>query len=196
MRKSEQTRQTIIEKSAILFNTKGYYGTGMSDIMEATGLSKGGIYGNFETKEEIAIAAFEHNVNQLFEKISHYVKQKKSSEHKLKEVLLFYQRYSIDPPIQGGCPILNTSVEVDDLNEDLRQRVSVALERFEKSLTYIVQRGVDYGEFRSNVNAANFANVFIATLEGALMMAFAKNSWIQFMQVCQFLSKQIESLKA
>lgn len=70
MKKSEKTRQLIIEKSASLFNQNGYAGTSMQDIMKATGLTKGGIYGNFKkeggdkkgVKEEIAIAAFSHAV--------------------------------------------------------------------------------------------------------------------------------------
>jgi len=70
-KKSDRTRALIVEKSASLFNRKGFHGTSLSDIMEATGLTKGGIYGNFKreglnkkgVKEEIALAAFEYNVN-------------------------------------------------------------------------------------------------------------------------------------
>ena len=48
MKKSDKTRQFIIDKAADLFNTQGYSGTSMADIMEVTGLSKGAIYGNFK----------------------------------------------------------------------------------------------------------------------------------------------------
>lgn len=47
-RKSERTRQFIIEKVAPIFNRKGYAGTSLSDLTEATGLTKGAIYGNFK----------------------------------------------------------------------------------------------------------------------------------------------------
>lgn len=50
MSKAERTKQFIIEKTAPIFNAKGYMGTSMNDIMNATGLTKGSIYGNFETK--------------------------------------------------------------------------------------------------------------------------------------------------
>ena len=58
MSKAERTKNFIIEKTAPLFNMKGYSGTSMSDITAATGLTKGSIYGNFENKDEVAIAAF------------------------------------------------------------------------------------------------------------------------------------------
>ena len=48
MGKSKETRKLIIEKAAILFNQKGFHGTSMADIMDATELTKGGIYGNFK----------------------------------------------------------------------------------------------------------------------------------------------------
>jgi TetR/AcrR family transcriptional repressor of nem operon len=60
MTKAERTRQFIIEKAAPIFNQKGVAGTSMSDIMEATKLAKGGLYGNFESKEEICVEAYKY----------------------------------------------------------------------------------------------------------------------------------------
>ena len=42
MREGEQTRQEIIRRAAPLFNQKGYEGTALSDLMQATGLEKAG----------------------------------------------------------------------------------------------------------------------------------------------------------
>ncbi|MEZ0131178.1 TetR family transcriptional regulator [Flavobacterium sp. LBUM151] len=58
MSKADRTRQFIIEASAPLINKKGMAGTSLSDIMEVTKLAKGGIYGNFESKEEICRESF------------------------------------------------------------------------------------------------------------------------------------------
>src|SRR6202012_5198616 len=69
MNKAERTRQFIIEKAAPLFNTKGYAGTSLSDMTEATGLTKGSIYGNFSDKDEVALACFEHNHRMVRETI-------------------------------------------------------------------------------------------------------------------------------
>ena len=61
MTKGQQTRRGIIEKAAPLFNQKGYEGTSLSDLMDATGLQKGGIYRHFDSKEELAAAAFDYS---------------------------------------------------------------------------------------------------------------------------------------
>ncbi len=61
MTKGQQTRREIIEKAAPLFNKKGYEGTSLSDLMDVTGLQKGGIYRHFDNKEELAAAAFDYS---------------------------------------------------------------------------------------------------------------------------------------
>ena len=72
MSKAERTRQFIIEKTAPIFNEKGYAGTSINDLTEATGLTKGSIYGNFENKDEVALAAFDYN----FERVITFIKSK------------------------------------------------------------------------------------------------------------------------
>ena len=62
MKKAERTRQSIIEKTAVLFNTKGFEGTTLQDLTACTGLTKGALYGNFKDKEEIATEAFRYAV--------------------------------------------------------------------------------------------------------------------------------------
>jgi TetR/AcrR family transcriptional repressor of nem operon len=54
MTKGEQTRREIVEKAAPLFNQKGFEGTSLADLMQATGLKKGGIYRHFSGKRELA----------------------------------------------------------------------------------------------------------------------------------------------
>ena len=63
--KAERTRQLIIEKTAPLFNVKGFEGTSLSDMEKATGLTKGSIYGNFNDKEEIAAEAFKYSMKKV-----------------------------------------------------------------------------------------------------------------------------------
>ena len=54
MRKGERTRQRVIETAARVLNRHGYAGSGMSELMQETGLAKGGIYRHFDSKEALA----------------------------------------------------------------------------------------------------------------------------------------------
>jgi TetR/AcrR family transcriptional repressor of nem operon len=65
MSKAERTKQFIVEKTAPIFNTKGYAGTSLNDMINATGLTKGSIYGNFVNKDDVALAAFDYNLKKV-----------------------------------------------------------------------------------------------------------------------------------
>jgi TetR/AcrR family transcriptional repressor of nem operon len=60
--KGKLTRRNIIEKALQLFSVKGYFNTSISDILQATGLTKGGLYCHFKSKEEVWRAVYEHAV--------------------------------------------------------------------------------------------------------------------------------------
>lgn len=171
MTKKERTRQYIIEQAAPLFNQKGYAGTSLHDIMETTGLKKGGIYGNFDSKEEIAVASFEYAVGLVTEKVKLRADQKLRSYEKLQVVIDFYRNYLANPPIDGGCPILNTSIEADDTNPRLRKRVIEALDNWRGSMTGTIRKGIQRKEIKPTIDAEEFATLFIATLEGGIMMS-------------------------
>src|SRR5690606_13094554 len=111
MTKAEKTRQFIIEKTAPIFNRKGYAGTSLSDITEATGLTKGSIYGNFKNKDEVAIAAFNYNFGLL----SEWIKGKRDNEpdpiKKLKIYINVFSNFTDNPVLRWGCPVLNSATE-------------------------------------------------------------------------------------
>lgn len=169
--KSDKTKQFIIEKSAPIFNTKGYAATSMSDILTATGLTKGGIYGNFESKDEIAVAAFEYAYTQLKQALHFKISQEKTAANKLLAILHFYRNYTIKPQLEGGCPLLNTAVDADDNIPFLKERAATALKELLGSLEYIIQTGIDTKEFYADLNASKEALLFFSIIEGGMMMS-------------------------
>ena len=58
--KGAATRQRIVELAAPVFNQRGYVGASMRDLVDATGLEKGGIYNHFGSKEQLALEAYDH----------------------------------------------------------------------------------------------------------------------------------------
>jgi AcrR family transcriptional regulator len=169
--KSERTKLFIIEKSAPIFNTKGYAATSMTDILNATGLAKGGIYGNFKNKDEIALEAFNYSFNKMREALRFVLKPQTTSAGKLNAILDFYHNYSIKPVIMGGCPILNTAIDVDDTLRFLKEAAAKGMKEMLATLKHIMEQGVKYGEFDKKLNCATEAELFFATIEGGLMMS-------------------------
>src|ERR1700752_4274548 len=93
MSKAEITKAYIIEKSAPIFNTKGYAGTSLNDMTEATGLTKGSIYGNFANKDEVALAAFDHNLQKVSSIINGEMAKHATAKEKLLAHVAVYENF-------------------------------------------------------------------------------------------------------
>ena len=132
--KAERTRQFIIEKTAPIFNCKGYCGTSMNDLIKATGLTKGSIYGNFENKDEVALAAFDHNYSLI---VAYLRKQIEARPNMIDRLLVYpetYRNFLNLPILKAGCPILNTATEADDTHPLLRKKAIAALGFWKKAI--------------------------------------------------------------
>lgn len=170
MSKGEQTRAMILARVAPLFNQQGYFGASLSDIMTQTGLEKGGIYNHFKSKEQLALEAFDYAFAILDQRIRSKLAGKKHAIERLYALLSYFEDWIDDPPIAGGCPILNTAIESDDAEPALRERARNAMDELRHTVRHIVAKGMERGEIRSGVDADAWATVMIATLEGAEMM--------------------------
>ncbi len=169
--KSDLTRQFIIEKSAPIFNTKGYSATSMNDILQATGLTKGGVYGNFESKDQIAEEAFELSIGKVKEGIRFKTKNENTALGKLFAIFNFYKNYSILPLTEGGCPLLNTAIESDDNLPFLKVKAQKALNELLGSLENIIQNGIESKEFKEGIDAKKEAALMFSVIQGGLMMS-------------------------
>lgn len=193
--KAERTRQFIIETTASIFNTKGYAGTSLNDLTDATGLTKGSIYGNFENKEEVALAAFDYNLSKVKGRIQQHLDQANTYSQKLLVYSDVYRTFFRIPFIQGGCPILNTAVEADDTNNLLKDRAAKALQQWKKGIIDLIKAGVASGEFKEDVEPERIALSMIALIEGGIMIAQATNMPTSLDKVLKTVELLIEQLK-
>jgi TetR/AcrR family transcriptional repressor of nem operon len=170
MSKAERTKQFIVEKTAPIFNKKGYSGTSLNDIMDATGLTKGSIYGNFVNKDDVALAAFDFNLKKVNTIIGQEIAESGSYREKLLAYTKVYEGYFGFPFPEGGCPVLNTAVEADDTHPELKKRAMDAITSWKNMVADLVQKGIDSKEFRSGIDPEQVALTMIATVEGAIMI--------------------------
>lgn len=171
MTKAEKTRQFIIEKTAPIFNRKGYAGTSIADITEATGLTKGSIYGNFQSKDEVALAVFDHNFALMSSIVQRKMAERPNAVDKLKVYLTLYSELIKNTALDGGCPVLNTSVEADDTHSGLRQKANNAIEAWYKTILTVIEEGRQKKQVRRKFDEKEFAGAFIALIEGGVMLA-------------------------
>ena len=195
MSKAERTRQFIIEKTAPIFNSKGYAGTSLNDIIDATGLTKGSVYGNFENKDDIAVAAFDYNFGKITTYIGARIREKELAIDKLLVYPQTHRRILELPFLKGGCPVLNTSVDSDDTHPLLKKRAIAALNLWRASIERIIRKGVETKEIKKQTNAAEFAAIMISLTEGAVMQAKVTGRNTELNITMDFLVQMINNLK-
>ncbi|GGE54654.1 TetR/AcrR family transcriptional regulator [Priestia taiwanensis] len=169
MNKVDETRELIIRTSLALFNKKGYSQTSIQDIMEVAGLPKGAIYRRFENKNDIAIASFERASSILWESFLDAVESKGTATDKLMALFHVYEDAVHHPPIAGGCPLLNTAVEVDFGFPELREKAAQSHEHLMHFIQSIINEGISSSEFRQDIDSNSLASFLISTIEGAIM---------------------------
>ena len=169
--KGEKTRRRIVERAAGVFNTKGYFGSSMTDLVREIGLEKGGIYNHFASKEELALEAFDYAVGTMQERFQAALEGKEEALESLFAIVDVLGGLAEDPPVAGGCPVLNTAVESDDAHTELKDRAREAMNGWLRLIGSIIKEGVRNGELRLGTNPPETASVVVATLEGAVMLS-------------------------
>jgi len=194
MTKAEKTRQTIIERSAAIFNKKGIAGTAMSDIMEATGLAKGSLYVHFDNKEKLSHAAADFMLQRQKLRADRAMAQPGTA----KEKLMTFFRSTVAPSelsVPGGCPMLNLGLEADDTNPAIRTRVLKMTEQLQSDIARLVEHGVRSGEFKPTVNAEAFAIRSFAIIEGGIFLSRLSGNMKKMTVILESLDAEIGSFE-
>jgi len=176
MTKASRTRQFIIDKTAPVFNRRGYAGTSLLDITKATRLSKGALYGNFSNKEEIAVAVFHHSMEKVREAVDREMEMATTYKEKISRFLTFYEKYVFDTPVPGGCPLMNAAVDADDHNLFLKKAVARKAGDTINFLTTLFEKGRKAGEFNPEIHPAELARFFFCAVEGAIVISRVSSS--------------------
>ena len=164
MRKSKQetaeTRQRILKAAAAKFRQNGIGGTGLSDLMAAAGLTHGGFYRHFDSKDQIVAeacaGATESAIARFF--------SNKSAQSGLKTRVAKYLSPAHRDAPSAGCPLAALGSEIARCDERTR---AAATQAFMELVNIIA---AEAGKTRPDV-ARRRALVAAATMIGALTMS-------------------------
>ncbi|WP_070137877.1 TetR/AcrR family transcriptional regulator [Crocinitomix algicola] len=191
--KSEATTHFIIERVAPLFNKSGYNGTSMSAITNATGLTKGAIYGNFKNKEELAFAAFKHNVDTVVNRIKVELSSISSPIEQLKGLIGFYRKYRHYTIDIGGCPIINIGVDANHQNSNMLSKVQEVVERLQFYIEKMIFKGQEQGEIKAEIDAKHYAKRIFAAIEGSVFLTVTMNDDTYIQEMMDAIDKLIDN---
>lgn len=192
MSKGEQTKQMIIELSASVFNKKGIAATAMSDVMGVTKLSKGSLYVHFDNKDVLAEAVVDYNLKLLAQRLMKDINRAAHPKEKLFAYLDAY-RNPLNPPVAGGCPMLNFGMEADDQFESIREQVAEMVNNGQQLIINIIKQGIQAGVFKANWNYKEFATIMFAMIEGGILISRTTRKTDKMGIIIRNLKKMIEA---
>jgi TetR/AcrR family transcriptional regulator, transcriptional repressor for nem operon len=167
MRRSKQeaavTRQRIVDAAAASFRKNGIAETGLSDLMAAAGLTHGGFYRHFDSKNQIVAEACTAAAESLVEQLAASA-AKKSPRRGLKGIVENYLSAAHRDEPADGCPIAALGSEIARGDEQTRAAATQALLRFVEVIAS------HFGKTRPDI-ARRRALVAAATMIGALTMS-------------------------
>lgn len=147
----------------------------MADLVEATGLTKGAIYGHFENKDEVAVAVYKHSIKKVNKRLDDACMGRKTATDKLIAITEYY-RINWQPMFnRGGCPFLNASIEADDNLPFLKKHVQNSIRDWAQRFITLIDEGIDKGEFKKSVDPKQYAYLMISLIEGSVMLAKIEN---------------------
>jgi len=161
----EQTRQRIIDAAAQLFVSKGFYGTSIADLAQATDLTKGALYHHFENKDAIFFAVV-NDVRDIWHKI--VVRDVLKAEGALARigVLLDNHARCINEN-ETLCLVLNGLIaEMDGLNPTFMTALQKLYDDLTGFIERIVRKGQTTGQVRSDLDARLVAINIVGMMRG------------------------------
>jgi len=165
-------KDTIIHEAQKLFSLKGYLNTGVKEIIQAAGTSKGGFYNHFSSKEDLFREVLAESQKIWRERVLTSTTSFKSPTKKIIHVLSNYRdKYLKDAEnFPGGCIFITFSVELDDTRPHLVKEVYKGFEGFKGVLIELFDEAKTMGEFPANLDSKKVTDCLFTGMLGASVL--------------------------
>lgn len=164
-------KDKIINASLRLFSTNGFMNTAISDVMAAAGVSKGGLYNHFKSKDQLFGAALSEARHIWREKNLDGLDELDDPVAKVIRLFENYQnRYLIATDLPGGCIFVNLAVELNDQRPDLAAHVNEGFVGLKAMVKRFLDAAQKEGGIKASVETQSVTDMIVSGLLGACVM--------------------------
>ncbi|MBX9588062.1 MAG: TetR/AcrR family transcriptional regulator [Hyphomonadaceae bacterium] len=164
-------RDNLLRRATALFWERGFAGTSVDDVVQATGVSRSSLYTVFPDKTALFLAALEHYLDTVTRAKLERLAQGGRAALAIKRFLLDVadERPSAYAPAHG-CLLTNTAVEVGAGEEEIAELVRKAFARLERALTVRLEEARQQGDLSVGTEPKRFARQLVALVQGLRVM--------------------------
>jgi len=171
LEKGKITRERIIGVAADLFRKNGFHNTSLSQILKAAGITKGGFYFHFRSKEELGDAVIDYMKDFWVENVLNEVAGEKGALGKIDRMFDIMIK-THEGNVFHGCALLAVlTAEMMEVEQHFSERLRRIYSDWRQSIVQILMQGKQEGLFQEWVNPESLALLIIGTIQGTTMMA-------------------------
>ncbi len=165
-RSEDFNRNEVLEQAKNIFWKKGYNGTSMQDLVDATGLNRSSIYNSFGNKKDLyeqTLKKYQDDSRSLFDKV------KEKNRNALESIGLVFL-YVLDEILldkeSKGCMLINCYTEMGNQDNDLKNLLDANQEKLHGIFESLVIKGQEDGSVRNNESSDLLAHYLVSTFQG------------------------------
>lgn len=160
--KAAAHRAAIVKAAADLFRARGLGGVGVAEIMQAAGLTHGGFYGHFKSKDALAAEACSAAFSEGLERVA--------ADSDLANYVARYFTKAHRDRRDGGCPMVTLGSEITHQEKDVQAKFAEGIAAYLAGIEDLLRRSDDGAD-----PAARRAEAIktVATLVGGMILARA-----------------------
>ena len=173
-------KSRILKAGAQIVYLKGFYDTGLAEVLEAAKVPKGSFYFYFKNKEDFGLQLIDYFADYLRAKADGLYRDE-SLPH-IERIRRFFNLQAESfrkSDFKGGCPIGNLSLEMGDRNAKFRERLKQVFADMKKDLAARLEQAQKLGEIHETIDVEEVANFIISSWEGTLMQMKVSKSTVQ-----------------
>ena len=165
-------KKHVIEVASQLFFVNGYSYTSMDEVTRISGVSKSNIYYHFKSKDDLLAAVIDYWINHYQKLIKEAVANPSLPvEERIVSFLDSIAHEIMGRDYKGSCPFITLYIQ-SPMEPDLaKKKITGFFQQLHPAFVELFQQGVDSGEFRQTINSARIGSLFLATMEGAVLLA-------------------------
>jgi TetR/AcrR family transcriptional repressor of nem operon len=168
-RVKEYNKEEVLNAATHVFWERGYNGTSMNDLVEATGLNKHSMYKEFGNKDGLFVACIENYVRETTKDIGLILTRKPLSFRNIED--FFHNRVAyLSSQNCRSCMLVNTAVEQEVLCDEINKRTRKYLKQQEKAFFDCLKAAQSNGEIPEDKDIALMAKYLLCFLKGINVM--------------------------
>ncbi|TDQ21999.1 TetR/AcrR family transcriptional regulator [Tenacibaculum caenipelagi] len=197
MKKSANTRATILQQAFELIYQKGYQPTSIDEIIATTKVTKGAFYYHFKNKNEMGFALIKEIIQPKTIDISiSFLSSSVNPSDALYKMIESLLLNNSTLTIEYGCPLGNLIQEMSPINNDFKKILEEVKNFWFKAITTFIKNGQDNNTIANHINAEEVAEFIISSYWGVRNLGkldTTNKTYTNYLKQLKFYLKSIEN---